>query len=59
MSKNFNDFLKTVDYKRLSKETFDEISQKNVNDSAEIIIYKAIPEVSIKLLEKYHNWINS
>ncbi len=59
MSKNFNDFLKTVDYKRLSKETFDEISQKNVNDSAEIIMYKAIPEVSIKLLEKYHNWINS
>ena len=59
MPKNFNDFLKTVDYKRLSKETFDEISQKNVNDSAEIIMYKAIPEVSIKLLEKYHNWINS
>ena len=59
MSMNFNDFLKTVDYKRLSKETFDEISQKNVNDSAEIIMYKAIPEVSIKLLEKYHNWINS
>ena len=59
MSKNFNDFLKTVDYKRLSKETFDEISQKNVNDSAEIIMYKAIPEVSIKLLEKYHNRINS
>lgn len=59
MSKNFDNFLKTVDYKQLSEETFNELTQKNTNDSSEIIIYKAIPEVFIKLLEKYHNWINS
>lgn len=59
MSKNFNDFLGTVDYKKISEETFNEFSKKYINESPEIIMYKVIPEVSIKLLEKYHNWINS
>ena len=59
MPKNFNDFLKTVDYKKISEETFNEFSKKNINDPPEVTMYKAIPEVSIKLLEKYHNWINS
>lgn len=59
MSKNFKDFLATTNYKKLSEETFNEVSQKNINDSSEMIMYKAIPEVCIKLLENYHNWLNS
>lgn len=59
MSKNFNDFLNTVDYRKISENVFNEISRKNISEPADIIMYKSIPEVSIKLLEQYHNWLNS
>lgn len=59
MSKSFNDFLQTFDYKKLSEDIFNEISRKNVDESPTLIMYKAIPEISIKMLEKYHNWLNS
>lgn len=59
MSKDFNDFLNTVDYRKLSENTFNEISRINPNKSTDEIMYESIPEVSIKLLEKYHQWLNS
>lgn len=59
MPKNYNDFLKTFDYKELSEKIFNDINSKNINEDSTLIMYKAIPEINIKMLEKYHNWLNS
>ena len=59
MNKDFNNFLNSFDYLKLSEDTFNEISAKNINEPAEIITYKAIPEITIRMLEKYHNWLNN
>lgn len=59
LAKDFNDFLSTFDYRKFSENIFDEISRKNISLDPLLITYKAIPEVSIRLLEKYHNWLNS
>ncbi len=59
MNKNFNDFLNSVNYKELFDSICNDISNKNYSEPAEVSLYKAIPEFNIKLLEKYHNWLNS
>lgn len=59
MGKDFNKFLDSVDYKSISEKTYNEFYSKHANEPAEIIFHEAIPEITIKLLNEYHNWLNS
>lgn len=58
MSKNFDDFLKTIDDKKLIKEATNYMTNSIVTDKDErnLLYNVAIQKC---LLDKYHQWINS
>ena len=58
MSKNFNDFLKTIDDKKLIKESANYMTTSIVSSEEE---KELLYNVTIQkcLLNKYHQWINS
>ena len=58
MSKNFNDFLKTIDDKELLKESANYMATSIVTDEEE---KELLYNVAIQkcLLDKYHQWLNS
>lgn len=58
MSKNFNDFLKTIDDKKLIRESANYMTTSIVSseEEKELLYNVAIQKC---LLNKYHQWLNS
>lgn len=58
MSKNFDDFLKTIDDKELIRESANYMTTSIVTDKdeKELLCNVAIQKC---LLNKYHQWLNS
>lgn len=58
MSKNFDDFLKTIDDKKILREAVDYMTNSIVTDKDErdLLYNVAIQKC---LLNKYHQWLNS
>lgn len=58
MSKNFDDFLKTIDDRKIIREAADYMTNSIVTDKDErdLLYNVAIQKC---LLNKYHHWLNS
>ena len=57
MSKNFDDFLKTIDNENLIKNSTKYLSKSNYIDDSEKQLDFCVA-ISKSMLEKYHQWIN-
>ena len=58
MSKDFNEFLNTIDDKSILENIGQYISKLNFSDDSEKMIYLNLA-TSKALLDKYHQWLNS
>lgn len=55
--KTFNDFLATLTSSDISKIKEDVLAKHESESTTDAIVNLSF-EISLKLLEKYHNWLN-
>ena len=58
MSKNFEEFLSTIDENKLILDLPKYVSKRNFSDESEKYLYSSLA-LSKSLLNQYHQWLNS